>query len=243
MKFQKLMLLVIGVILIVVLVACGDEDNDMERDTGSSSESQNGFENNFSLVSWMSEYGVTGEHRFYDVNMYEALQLLDDEDFDGILLFAFPECPWCQEAVPVIHEASQATNVDVFYVSRAHAKRVGDWLAWDASMAWWLYENGVNNMAWINEDGQVVTLEGNDAFRPNISVPQIVHLRASEILGNHRGTFEGHYRLEDGSLPELTDEQRAILLGLYIEIFTTVNETEACPLPLNPDEYGEDGCS
>lgn len=221
-KYKKSMLLVVSVVLIVVLVACFDEDSDTEHDTRS--EDQSGFKNNFPLVSWMLEYDITGEHRFYDINMYEALQLRNEEDFDGILLFTFPQCPWCQTAIPVINEASQAAGVDVFYVSRSHTLREGDWLDWDAEMAWWLYENGVSNMAWINEDGKVVASDEDDAFRPNISVPQIVHLKNGQVLGNHRGTFEGHDRLDDGSLPELTDEQRDTLFSVYREIFSVLND-------------------
>ena len=232
-KFKKLVFLMVGIVLIVVLVACGNGDSD---------EDQSGFENNFSLVSWMPEYGIEGEHRFYDVNMYDALQLRNEEDFDGILLFAFPECPWCQKAVPVIHEASQEADVDVFYVSRTHSLREGDWLDWDAEMAWWLYENGTTNMVWIDEEGDVITDNSdNELYRPNINVPQIVHLRNGIIVDSHRGTFEGHDRLEDGSLPELTVQQRAILLEVYMRFFSVVNEPEICPI--DADDNDENGCS
>lgn len=235
MKFKSVVILALGIVATGLLVACGDEDS------GASGTDRLGFENHFSLVSGMDEYGIEGEHRFYEVSMYEALQLRQNDDFDGILLFTFPTCPWCQQAVPIVHEASQLADVDIFYVSRAHDLREGDWLDWDAEMAWWLYEHGVSNMAWIDEEGQVTLSESDDAFRPNISVPQIVHLRSGQVLGNHRGTFDGHDRLEDGTLPALTDQERATLLDVYLNIFSAVNEIEACPLDSTSED--DEGCA
>jgi len=175
---------------------------------------------------FMSDYGIEGEHRFSQVTMEEALELLE-EDFDGIFYFGFPACPYCQVAVPVMHEATQNTGVDIFYVSRAHDLREGEWLEWDAEMAWWLYHNGLPNMRWINEEGQLVDegAEENEGDRPNINVPQIVHIRNGAIVDSHRGTFEGHVPIGEGNarhLPELTEVESATLLARYIEIFSAV---------------------
>lgn len=170
----------------------------------------------------MSDYDVGRNHNFVELSMEEALELLD-ENFEGILYFGFPGCPWCQATVPLMHEAALDVDVEIFYVSRDRDLRVGDWLEHDAAMAWWLYNNGVPNMRWIDEEGDLVEVEDEEelGYRPNINVPQIVHIRNGEIVDSHRGTFEG------AESPEMSDEERATLLARYIEIFSAVG---VCPL-------------
>jgi len=185
----------------------------------------------------MSAYDLEEEHRFFTVTMEEALELLEEE-FEGIIYFGFPGCPYCQAAIPLMHEASQNAGVDIFYVSRAHDLREGEWLEWDAEMAWWLYNNGVPYMRWINEDGELVDVdaEEEEGYRPNINVPQIIHLREGAVVDTHRGTFEGHVPIGEGDarhLPELTDSEHATLLARYLEIFSAVG---VCPLDGDADD-------
>ena len=210
MKFKKLIFLALIGVLMLTLTACSDDDT-------------TSFENNFPLHD-MSEYDIEGDHRFYYVTMYEALQLRDDETFNGILYFGFPGCPWCQAAVPVMHEASQQTETDVFYVSRRHALREGEWNEWDEEMAWWLDEQ--IGLQWhdFTEQGGI--------YRPNIFVPQIVHLRNGVIVAEHRNTVDSHEVAEDEEgeryVPELTAEEWRELLEIYTGIFSGIH---LCDLP------------
>ena len=164
----------------------------------------------------MSSYNIDGDHRFHEMAMHEALALLDEE-FEGIFYFGFPGCPWCQAAVPAIHEASQIVGVDILYISRSHTIRDTEgWEEADAKMAWWLNEQ--IEMGWLYENEVPI--------RPNIFVPHVVHIRNGVVVNNHQGTFEGHERLADDSLPELTDIEYLELLENYIRIFTVVNPAE-----------------
>lgn len=213
----------------MVLVACSDDEVAI-------------FENTFPNAD-MSDYEIEGEHRFYQVTMYEALQLRENEAFNGILYFGGAWCPWCQVAIPIMHEVSLATGVDIFYVSRAHVYREGEWLEWDASMAWWLYENDVANMRWLDEEGDLVDVgdEEEYGYRPNINVPQIVHLRAGNVVDSHRGTFDGHDMEGEGAnrhLPEMTDAEIATLIEVYTRIFSEAIIVDACGL-----EPVDGGCS
>jgi|GEM_PF-1518750 len=228
MKLKKMIFLTLLGVLMMMFVAC---DNDSTTE----------FENNFPQ-SDMSYYDIDDDHRFYEVTMYEALQLQDDETFNGILYFGFAGCPWCQVAVPFIHEISQEAGVDIFYVSRAHVLREGEWLDWDLEMAWWLYNNGVPNMRWLDEEGALVDVGEEDAYgyRPNINVPQIVHIRNGVIVDSHRGTFEGHDHVGEGDdrhLPEMTDQEQQTLLDIYRRIFSGPTTTEACGIEIDA------GCS
>ena len=222
MKLKKMIFLALMSFLMMIFVACSD-------DTFSSAD--------------MSDYDISGDHHFYEVSMYEALQLRHRDDFDGIIYFGFPGCPWCRVTVPYMHQVSQEIGVDIFYVSRAREIREGDWLDWDAEMAWWLYENGVPNMRWIDENGDLVD-EGDEAngYRPNINVPQIVHVRNGAIVDSHRGSVEGHDMVGEGDdrhLPELTDTEIATLIATYYRIFSAVTRVAPCGL----DDDADEGCS
>ncbi|MCL2560244.1 MAG: hypothetical protein FWE07_07120 [Turicibacter sp.] len=205
MKLKKWLLLTMIGVFTMGLTACSNDDL------------------NFELHD-MSDYGIEGDHRFYYVTMYEALQLREDESFDGILYFGFPGCPWCQAAIPVIHEASQQTGVAIFYVSRAHALREGEWNDWDAEMAWWLDEQ--IDMQWHDFTDQGGT------YRPNIFVPQIIHLRDGVVVNAHRNTVDSHEIAEDDDgefyVPELTTAEWDELLAVYIDIFSECSEADIC---------------
>jgi len=230
MTFKKALPLLLVAVLVFIVAACSPDEQESAV-----------FVNNFD-PSDMSTYYIEGEHSFYDVSMYEVLNLRYLENFNGILYFGFPSCPWCQAAVPVIHDAAQAAGVNIFYISRAGALREGDWLDWDAEMAWWLYENGMTNMAWLytrpDEDADEEEIENfvPERIRPNINVPQIVHLRNGVIIDQHRGTFEGHdHEIVDDVrfLPELGEDEYNNLFDRYTEIFRRV--FEACPINSGED--------
>jgi len=209
MKLKKLLFLALIGVLSVAIIACS---NDYTDDLTDSNSDLAVSENSFPLASSMSDYGIEGEHRFFEVGMDEALQLLEDEAFDGIIYFGFPGCPWCQSAVPIMHEVSQQTNTDIFYVSRRHEIReTEDWQEWDAEMAWWLDEK--IDMDWIYD-------ASGEPDRPNIFVPQIIHLQNGAVIDAHRGTLEGHDAMTQ---PELTSDEHARLLDIYIRIFSSVN--------------------
>jgi len=230
MKFKNIIFPILIAALMIVFVACDSDEPGFAE-----------FENNFPVAD-MSGYEIEGEHRFYQVTMYEALQLLDDETFNGIFYFGGVWCPWCRIAIPVMHEASLANETDIFYVSRAHVYREGEWLEWDASMAWWLNEQ--IEMNWIyttpDEDATDEEIENfePEPIRPNIFVPQVVHLRNGIIVDSHRGTFDGHDPVGEGDdrhVPELTDEERATLFDVYDRIFfgtqfgcSLLGDTDAC---------------
>lgn len=236
MKLKKITLLAFAAILTIITTACSNDEQ--AQGSLSSDMSENVFEHNFPS-SDLSGYDIEGNHRFFDVTMYEALKLLEDATFDGVLYFGFPACPWCQAAMPLIYQASQETQTDVFYVSRRHEIReTKNWEIWDAEMAEWLDERIEMRWFYLDENGEVTEEITDEPYRPNIFVPQIIHIRNGQVIDNHRGTFDGHSRLDDRTLPELTDSEHTMLLEIYTRIFSGVNDPEVCSL-----DVIDDGCS
>jgi len=159
------------------------------------------FENSFRLAD-MSLFGVDKPHRFYEVNMYDALLLIDSDDFDGILFFGFSSCPWCQSAIGVLNQASLDTDTDIYYINRAPELRNEDWLALDTQMARWLDEH--------------IEMELNvEKIEPHIYVPQIVHLKDRKIINSYRGIAPDHNAMYTG----MSDELKNSLYNKYVEIF------------------------
>jgi len=223
MKAKNLFLTILIGVFAVVLVACGTND---------------AFE-----ASDLSTYrDVHGESNFYSVGMDEALALVQSDDFNGVLYFGFPGCPWCQAAVPVLVEASNMTNTPVHYVSRTHDLREGEWLEWDAEMAWWI--NDQFPLEWVNENLQTLQ-EGDTPYRPNIFVPFVVHVRNGVIVEAHRGTYDGHARMDDvegrPAYP-FTEEEHAELLNTYLRILNGVTPDGGCGRPSAEIDDAED-CS
>lgn len=221
MKLKKIFLTVIIGVFVVVLVACNNSGGDGEM-------------TDFELHD-MGYYQIEGEHSFYYVTMDEALQLVENPDFNGVLYFGFPGCPFCQSGVPVLFEAMQETGVPVFYVSRRHDLRVDDWIDLDEQMARWI--DAQFELSWIyTSPGEDYTDEEVENFvpeptRPNIFVPFVMHVRNGVVVDAHRGTFEGHERMEDvegrPTYP-FTDEQHATLLATYVRILSGVTNAEPC---------------
>ena len=232
MKFRNLFLTVVAGIFVLVAVAC---DNNGGGNVMSS------FTDDFELHD-MTYYGVEGAHQFYYMTMDEALAITTNADFNGVLYFGFPGCPWCQAGIPVLHEAINVTDVPVFYVSRRHALREGIWNEWDEQMANWLNEQV--DLQWIyTTPATDATDEERENFvpepiRPNIFVPFVVHIRNGVVVNSHRGTFEGHARMEEvegrPTYP-FTDAQHATLLARYVEILNGVNADEGCNLFASDD--------
>jgi len=205
MNFKKMALILSMGICLPMLAACSNNQGNVNMDDSFT---------NSNLVGYFP-------HRLFDVSMYDALQLIEDETFNGILYFGFPRCPWCRASVPVMIEASNELEVDIFYVSRAHDLREGVWNEWDAKMAWWLEDQ--IEMQWHEfEDG---------TYRPNIFVPLVVHINNGIVVDSHRGTFSGHEHIYvDGVriLPELTDLEFENLLNIYKRTLSGVNNSGEC---------------
>lgn len=189
----------------------------------------------------MSEYALDDDHRFYALSMEDAVDLVKEDGFNGIVVFAFAACPWCQSAIPVLDEVARATDVDVFYIDRSRDLRTDEWLEYDAAMAWWLNEQV--ELGWIDAEFRAMTHpEAGEPFRPNISVPHLFHIRNGLVVDSHRSTFEGHDRIEDEDgdlfLPEMTVEERSALVGEYTRILSNLMVFEPCDLDPDPDDSG-----
>lgn len=76
------------------------------------------------------------------IDMKEASELIQNNS--GVFYFGFPECPWCRNAVPMLLQAADNTDIDKIYYINMYDKR---------------------DIRELDEDGNVVTTqEGSDGY-------------------------------------------------------------------------------
>ena len=65
----------------------------------------------------MSEYYYFDDedHAFEEVTLAESLRLFD-EKLDGIILYSYTTCPFCNNAIPILNEIAKEYEQTVYYV-------------------------------------------------------------------------------------------------------------------------------
>ena len=114
---------------------------------------------------FISQYPkVTSGHKFVYAEPAEILDIIDGGD--GVVFLGFPECPWCQQLVPIIQEAAQSENIDkIYYLNIKESRANNDEV----------YQKLVTKLQdYLTKDD-----DGN----PRISVPDVTAYRGGQIVG------------------------------------------------------------
>ena len=112
------------------------------------------------------EYPQTpSDNRFVYVSSEEIIEIF--EDGSGLVFLGFPECPWCQEITPILHEAAVAENLDEIYYYNIREDRESNDPAYQQLVGY------LEEYLRTDEDGT-----------PRIYVPDISAVRNGEIVGH-----------------------------------------------------------
>ena len=114
---------------------------------------------------FISQYPkVTSGHKFVYAEPAEILDIIDGGD--GVVFLGFPECPWCQQLVPIIQEAAQSEKIDkIYYLNIKESRANNDDV----------YQKLVTKL----QD----YLPKDDDGNPRISVPDVTVYRSGQIVG------------------------------------------------------------
>ena len=114
---------------------------------------------------FISQYPkVTSGHKFVYAEPAEILDIIDGGD--GVVFLGFPECPWCQQLVPIIQEAAQSEKIDkIYYLNIKESRANNDEV----------YQKLVTKL----QD----YLPKDDDGNPRISVPDVTAYRGGQIVG------------------------------------------------------------
>jgi len=164
------------------------------------------------------EVHIPEDSLFEPINEEDALQLL--ESGTGVLIFEFPECPWCRNMMPVVNEAAKEMALSKLYTFNIREER---------------------NQITLGDDGALVTVnEGtefyrkvleilgenasvydglNDASIRRIYAPTVFVIENGTVISSHVSTVESQ---TDPFIP-LTDAQRQELLDIYKRMFEVIS--------------------
>ena len=94
-----------------VLLACGAVENE-----NGASACDNGGEQGCTLEdSSTIKQELTDQKPFEKTNITTVFTMLENKE-SGIVYFGFSDCPWCQEALPILKQVLEEQKLNCYYV-------------------------------------------------------------------------------------------------------------------------------
>lgn len=172
----------LSLILVLVLVACTSIKDDYEM--------------------------VTGDIAIKQISEKEVMDIF--EDGTGVIIFSFPESPWCQEIMPVLNEQANVLGAEINYfnVEEIRTSETENYKV--------MYGEIISYLETINYD--LLTYE-------KIWVPTVIAVKDGEVVDFNVGTTFDHDFVDD-KLPPLTDLQKVELRDILNKIIQKVELKE-----------------
>lgn len=140
------------------------------------------------------------EPAFYEMTVKDLKEKTDAKETFAVYL-GFADCPWCNEAVPVLNEAAKETGNSVGYIDTRK----------DAS---WTSNTDIDGYdMFIGIAGDY--LKPDDEGVPHLYAPTVIFIKDGEIVKYHEGLIEG-YTPSEGRMTEAGQEE---LKNIYLEGF------------------------
>lgn len=136
---------------------------------------------------------------FIALTMEDALQKLEYQE-DGVYYFGYEDCPWCQDAAPVLTEVAQEYQKEVYYIKTRDEDHN---LLYDDEQKERII-NYLGEYMETNEDGQLT-----------LYVPMVVEMKDGKVKNSHIGTVDSY----DPNEREMTEEETKQLKDIYEAFF------------------------
>lgn len=138
------------------------------------------------------------KNNFYKSSFKEAMQFMDEKK-DALFYIGYFNCPWCQEAIPLLQEAAKETNTIIYSIS--------------------LYDKDNQRTFDVEEQKAFVELakdklDKDDKDEPTLYVPYVFTLKDGVINKSHIATVTGHNAHER----EMTVDEKQQLKQVYLEM-------------------------
>jgi len=145
--------------------------------------------------------GLTGRVMLYQINETELQRVLQQ---DGIVVIANPDNGWSQQVIPVLNEVALRLNQRVNYFNGVALRE----------------DDSLFAQSLIQQIQTAPFLNDYDArLYDQLYMPIVLKIEQGQIVLAHIGTVPSH-RLVQGSIPELTQSQRAELASYYESFFS-----------------------
>ena len=140
------------------------------------------------------------DHVFFDMTAEDLKKTMDSESTFAVY-FGFSQCPWCNEAMPVLNETAKEYKCTVGYVNTRKDK------TWQKNTDLKDYDLVVEYLGDY--------LETDDEGIPHLYTPHVFFVRSGKVVFEHSGTIEGD------SSPEiaLSETEKQQLKEIYKEGF------------------------
>jgi thiol-disulfide isomerase/thioredoxin len=164
------------------------------------------------------EVHIPEDSLFVPINEEDALQLL--ESGTGVLIFEFPECPWCRNMMPVVDEAAKEMALSKLYTFNIREERDQITLGDDGELV--VVNEGTEFyrkvLDLLGESASVY--EGlNDESIRRIYAPTVFVIVDGEVVSSHVSTIDSQ---TDPMVP-LTVAQHQELLDIYKGMFEVIS--------------------
>ena len=190
----------IGLLLLsmsFILFAC---DSGKEEETGNKNVCDVDLDCDTADMSGYEDFDDE-DHVFLEINFDEATKLLETDDFDGIIYFGYPTCPWCIEALPIMNEVAKEKELSIYYVNK---------------------KSDINqeNPEWEQAATDILDaaygLDKDDDGNPRIYVPEVIVVKDGEVVAHHMGTLDDH----DATERKMSDDEKEEVKEIYEEMFS-----------------------
>ena len=150
---------------------------------------------------------------FIQISFTESFRLFE-EGGTGMLVYSYPDCPYCNRAVPVLNEAAKEKGIKVYYVDVYEPEMTTD------TTEEQFYEDLYHLYDLLDPILEKMTNETTGEIEPAFYVPEVVAIKDGEIVGHHCSLTDD-FVLED-SETQMTDEQRQELKDDYLRLIDLV---------------------
>ena len=128
-------------------------------------------------------YDVDKNHVFEKISAKSAVNLIKNET--GIIYLGYPDCPWCQDLVPLVNEIAKENLVEkVYYIDDFYYMRPDKN---DKPKK----QNEYNELVKLL-GSEIVELKSSGNEYDIIRVPIVLFVKNGKIVDYHKGTYDGH---------------------------------------------------
>ena len=155
-----------------VLLACGAVGNE-----NGASACDNGGEQGCTLEdSSTIKQELTDQKPFEKTNITTVFTMLENKE-SGIVYFGFSDCPWCQEALPILKQVLEEQKLNCYYVQTRDEER--------------------NSLLKEEEKADIMEksmdfLQRDEENNPQLYVPFVIVIEEGKVIDGHVGTVEGY---------------------------------------------------
>ena len=137
---------------------------------------------------------------FYETTPEDLYKAAIEEKQTIVAFFGFAQCPWCNDALPVLNGVAKENNLKIAYINTRNNDTAKSNIEMD----------GYDTVLKLIGD----TLEEDDAGIPHLYVPYVCVFKDGKEAGFHTGTLDSY----DPEEREMTDEETAELRSIYTDL-------------------------